>query len=158
MVQHWGMAIVPIGAWCMIEGTTSHRAAPPIPAQFRNSRVMSTTANLEDFRHELSVLTKRVESVEAQLARNGNRALPPLELAPDILAKVRAITQEIFPGKCEFTSELDPEYPEDRYVVVNVEATGEVQEIVDRGEVWHDRIRQVWPELWDTLRLSIDPR
>jgi hypothetical protein len=30
------------------------------------------------------------------------------------------------PSPSEFTSEFDPEYPEDRYLVVNIKATGEI--------------------------------
>lgn len=118
---------------------------------------MSTTA-VDEIRRELNVLSSRVEAVEARLAQNGDAQARSPELPPDLLDQVREITQEIFPGKCEFTSEFDPEYPEDRYVVVNVEATGDIKEIVDRECVWDQRVRQLRPDLWDTLRLSVVPR
>ena len=117
---------------------------------------MSTTSSTDEIRHELALLTSRVAAVEARLAGN-EAAGPPFDLAI-VIAEVRAITQELFPGKCEFTSEFDPEYPDDRYVVVNVEASGELKEIVDRECRWHERIRQRWPNLWDTLRLLVVPR
>jgi hypothetical protein len=118
---------------------------------------MSTTTNIDDIRQELNVLTSRVEAVESRLAQNGT-ALPSAFDLAGVMDEVRAVTQELFPGKCEFTSEFDPEYPDDRYVVVNVEATGEPREIVDRCCKWHERVRQLWPELWDTLRLFVVPR
>jgi hypothetical protein len=118
---------------------------------------MSTTTSADEFRQALALLTSRVEAVEARLAQNGADPPPPLDLA-SVMTEVREITQKLFPGKCEFTSECDPEYPEDRYVVVEVEATGEPKEIIDRESVWDERIRQRWPNLWDTLRLLVVPR
>jgi hypothetical protein len=117
---------------------------------------MSTTT-IDDIRQELCALTSRVEAVESRLARNEVAEPPPFDLA-SIMAEVREITQELFPGKCEFTNEYDPEYPDDRYVVVNVEATGDPKEIVDLCCEWHERIRRLWPHLWDTLRLLVVPR
>ena len=118
---------------------------------------MSTTADPNDIREELNILAGRVDAVERRLAQNGSGAAAAFDLA-SIMEDVRQITQELFPGKCEFTSECDPEYPEDRYVVVSVEATGEPKEIVDRSCVWHERIRQLRPDLWDALRLFVVPR
>jgi hypothetical protein len=120
---------------------------------------MSTILTSDDFRQELHVLTRRVEALERRFGQNGNTAPVdmPFEVA-GIMAEVRSIAQELFPGKCEFTTECDPEYPDDRYVVVNVEANGSPKEIVDRELVWDQRIRQLWPHLWDKLVLSVVPR
>lgn len=118
---------------------------------------MSTTTNIDDIRQELNVLTSRVEAVESRLAQNGT-ALPSAFDLAGVMAEVREITQELFPGKCEFTSEFDPEYPEDRYVVVNVEASGDLKEIAERGCVWHERIRPLTAGEFGILRLSIIPR
>jgi hypothetical protein len=118
---------------------------------------MSTIADTNDIRLELAMLTSRLEAVEQRLAQNGTAPTAPFDLA-SIMPQVSAIAQELFPGPCEFTTEFDPEYPEDRYVVVNVEATGEPKEIIDRESVWDKRIRQVWPELWDKLVLFVVPR
>jgi hypothetical protein len=118
---------------------------------------MSTITDTNDIRHQLTMLSSRVEALERRLGQNGSAALAPFDLA-SVMPEVRAITQELFPGPCEFTHEFDPEYPEDRYVVVNVESSGEFKEILDRECCWHDRIRQLWPDLWDKLRLSVVPR
>jgi hypothetical protein len=75
-----------------------------------------------------------------------------------VIRDVQEITQELFPGKCEFTHEFDPEYPDDRYVVVNVEAQGEPKELVDRSCQWDERIRQVPGYVFGKLRISIVPR
>ena len=118
---------------------------------------MSTTADPNDIREELNILASRVDAVERRLARNGSDAAAAFDLA-SIMEDVRQITQELFPGKCEFTSECDPEYPEDRYVVVNVEASGELKEIAERGCVWDERVRELSESLFRNLRLLIAPR
>ena len=85
---------------------------------------MSTATDTNDIRHEITMLASRVEAVELRLAQNGAAPAATFDLA-SVMADVRQISHDLFPGKCEFTSEFDPEYPDDRYVVVNVEATGE---------------------------------
>jgi hypothetical protein len=76
----------------------------------------------------------------------------------EVIDVVRKVTQDIFPGKCEFTHEFDPEFPGDRYVVVNVEAKGEPKELVHHSENWHKQIEAVVPNSFGNLRLLIVPR
>lgn len=127
------------------------------PDGFPYGCFMSTTTSADEIRQELALLTSRVEAVEARLAANGTAAPPGFNLA-DVMAEVREITQGLFPGKCEFTSEFDPEYPDDRYVVVEVEASGDLKEIAERGCTWHERIRPLTAGVFGILRLSIVPR
>lgn len=117
---------------------------------------MSATTDHLAIREELSVLASRIEAVEARLGRNGSMPTPFLDLT-SVMADVREITRELFPGKCEFTSEFDPEYPEDRYLVVNVEASGDPKDIVARTCRWHERIRKLSANLPGNLRLSVVP-
>jgi hypothetical protein len=118
---------------------------------------MSTNTDTNDIRHQLTMLSSRVEALERRLGQNGAAAPAPFDLA-SVMPEVRAITQELFPGPCEFTNEFDPEYPEDRYVVVNVEAAGDLKQIAERGCRWDERIRQLSANLFRILRLSIVPR
>jgi hypothetical protein len=118
---------------------------------------MSTTMSTDDLCFGLALLSRRVEVLEVRLGVNGIAASAPFDLA-GIADKIREITQELFPGPCKLTHKFDPEYPEDGYVVVKAEATGDIKEIVDREEVWDRRVRQLWPDLWDTLRLLVVPR
>jgi len=117
---------------------------------------MSTTTDTDDIRRELQVLARRLEQVESQLAGNGV-AIPDAADLGAQMSNVREITQALFPGRCEFTSEFDPEYPDDRYVVVNVEAKGEPRDIVDRTCEWHARILNLSDGLHGRLRLSVVP-
>jgi hypothetical protein len=116
---------------------------------------MSTTTDTAEIRSELAALSRRVAAIECRLSENGNALHPALDSA--LMAKVREVTAQIFAGKCDFTDEFDPEYPDDRYVVVNVVATGDPQQIVDRTCEWHERIRSLSAELAGVLRLSVVP-
>jgi hypothetical protein len=117
---------------------------------------MSTIADSDDIRHEITLLADRIGTVESRL--QNEVALPATLETATLMVQVRRITQDLFPGMCEFTNEFDPENPDDRYVVVNVEATGDPKEIVDRSCAWHLRIRKLSTDLSDMLRLSIVPR
>jgi hypothetical protein len=118
---------------------------------------MSIAIGSDDIRHELHLLTGRVEALERTVGQTSGAVSAPFDLE-SVRDKVREIAQELFPGPCEFTDKVDPEYPEDRYVLVRVEATGDIKEIVDREEVWDERIRELWPDLWDKLVLFVVPR
>jgi hypothetical protein len=72
---------------------------------------MSTTTESSELRRQLTQLTHRLEVIEARL--NGAANPESVDL-PGRLADVSQNTRELFPGKCEFTSESDPEYPDDR--------------------------------------------
>lgn len=118
---------------------------------------MSATTEILALREVLNVLADRVEAVESRLAQNGSVPAATCDIAR-VMTDVREITQELFPGKCEFTSEFDPEYPEDQYVLVHVEATGSPKEIVDRSCLWDEGIRRIASELAGCVRLFVVPR
>lgn len=70
---------------------------------------------------------------------------------PDVMR----MTQEFFPGESCVKLESDPEFPEDTYLVVDVRASGTAEEIVNRRSQWHKRLRQISPECFGNVRLSI---
>jgi hypothetical protein len=117
---------------------------------------MSTTTEIAAIREELSDLAERLGAVESQLGKNGSAPSLPFDVAA-VMADIRQITQEIFPGRFGFTYEHDPEYPDDQYLVVEVDATGTASEVVERSHEWHDRIRHLSQELAQDLRLLIVP-
>jgi len=117
---------------------------------------MSTTTETSEIRRELNALARRIEGIESRLTRNGDAISGDLDLAGR-MADIREISGRFFPGTCDFRSEFDPEYPDDRYVVVNVEASGNPREIVDLTCQWHECIRALSAELSGKLRLSVTP-
>ncbi len=105
----------------------------------------------------LESLARRVDAIESQLATGVRRGLLTDSLSP-WMSNVQRITEELFPGPFSCNDEFDPEYPDDTYVVISVESTGEMHEVVRRQREWHERIRALSPDLFGKLRLSINPR
>jgi hypothetical protein len=104
----------------------------------------------------LESLAKRVDALEQRLAV-GVRPGPSAISLPVLLPEVKRITEELFPGSFSWSDEFDPEYPEDAYVVIHVESTGDMQDVVRRRSEWHERIRTLDPGLFGKLRLAISP-
>ena len=105
----------------------------------------------------LESLAQRVDALEQQLAVGVRRGSSPSSLSA-WMSDVKQITEELFPGAFSCSDESDPEYPDDTYVVISVESTGDIREIVRRQCEWHERVRSLAPDLFGKLRLAISPR
>ncbi len=102
----------------------------------------------------VAVLEQRVDALEDRLDAKGDRSAP----IPDVTGlrdEVVRVTQELFPGQVAITVTDDPDYPRDSYTVVYAQASGEIKEIEDRREQWHQRVAQLSSAL-KLLRLSLD--
>ena len=105
---------------------------------------------------QLATLEIRVQALECRLERTGTPRPNRFDVA-HVMPEVMNITQELFPGESRVNVESDPEFPEDAYLVVDVQASGTAEEIVNRRSQWHERLRQVSPECFGNVRLSITP-
>jgi hypothetical protein len=105
----------------------------------------------------LEALAQRIDALEHRLAPAVQRGTLTASLSP-WMPNVKRITEELFPGPLTCSVESDPEYPGDTYVVISVESTGEMSDVVRRRREWHERIRALSPDLFGKLRLSISPR
>ncbi|MEO8498263.1 MAG: hypothetical protein ABI614_24635 [Planctomycetota bacterium] len=105
----------------------------------------------------LESLAQRVDALEQRLAAVDRSASSKPDLSA-VMVDVIQISQELFPGPFSSSDDSDPEFPDDTYVVVSVESTGDMQDIVRRRAEWHERIRALAPGLFGKLRLSISPR
>ena len=105
----------------------------------------------------LESLAQRVDALEQRMATGVRSGSSTADLSA-LMSDVRSITEELFPGPFSYDDEFDPEYPEDTYVVINVESTGDMREVIRRECKWHERIRALAPDLFGKLRLSISPR
>ncbi len=63
----------------------------------------------------------------------------PFQVA-DAIGRILDITTELFPGEVVVGNSADPEYPDDRFVVFTVGASGELDEILDRECEWLRRV------------------
>lgn len=81
---------------------------------------------------------------------------PPSGEAIALPKEVLDATQELFPGRVELEVDADPEDPGQAFLVITVEASGDVGELVHRRGQWHDRVRALLG--CRDVRLSIVPR
>ncbi len=72
---------------------------------------------------------------------NDSPQVPELsECSPELSARIIAMTHELFPGPIRVETDIDPEFPDDKRFVVEVEARGEFREIIERELRWHDKL------------------
>ncbi len=79
----------------------------------------------------------------------------PLQAA-DTIGRILDITTELFPGEVAVGNSADPEFPDDRFVVFTVDASGELDEILDRECEWLRRVAAITPGT-HAFRLSVHP-
>jgi len=72
------------------------------------------------------------------------------------LAAVLAITKRLFPDGASVTESFDPAWPDDKFFVVNVVATGDPDSIIQRQSEWHTELAKILPDNADGFQLSID--
>lgn len=73
------------------------------------------------------------------------------------LDEVIEMTREFFSGPISTEVMFDPEFPSDRWTVIDVEASGSSKELVELSCQWHERLARQFPELVSYIRLSIYP-
>ena len=73
----------------------------------------------------------------------------------DLMADIIGITQELFPGAVSTYVLDDPEYPQSRFTVIEAQASGPVEDVVERRVEWHRRVSRLG-ESCSTLRLTLD--
>lgn len=76
----------------------------------------------------------------------------------DQLDAILELTQRMFPGPVAAQVVADPEWPDDRCLVLDVEASGEFQEILQRECAWHRQLQRLIPGRLEVVALSIMPR
>jgi len=72
------------------------------------------------------------------------------------LAKLAEQTAQLFPGGLHIAAEEDPEIAEEAYLVFHVRGHGDVREVADLMQKWHDAAHQLIPDHSAKLRLSVD--
>ncbi len=62
---------------------------------------------------------------------------------PALFAQIVDLTRELFPGEVLMYIQDDPEYPQDRYTVIEAEVSGSPEDVVARELEWHRRVVRV---------------
>jgi hypothetical protein len=74
------------------------------------------------------------------------------------LEQVKRITHEVFAGPFKCLEREDAEIDNDRHFTFRVVDNGELGDILDRYNLWHERLSEVPASLRSAFRLSIDTR
>ncbi len=78
----------------------------------------------------------------------------PIDL-PKLMVDVFRVTQELFPGEVSARVMNDPEYPEEHFTVIEAQASGPPEKVVERRVEWHRRVSRLSPYC-STLCLTLD--
>ncbi len=102
----------------------------------------------------VALLVQRVQALEERIEANRASTMRAADLS-SLIANVVRITQDLFPGTVSIQVMNDPEYPQDGFTVIEAQASGSIEQVVDRRAEWHKRITRLSP-LCSTLRLTLD--
>lgn len=110
----------------------------------------------EEFSHivaRVNELSQDVETLKAQFAARD--AGPPYEEVRAAIDQVRAMTIEVFGNVGEIEETCDIEDESWRIIVVHVDDSGEVEDIVKRAKTWNSRLSEAPREVRTLFRLSL---
>ena len=111
-------------------------------ASFPGGRPAMTVSNAElaaPLDRVVGLLERRVQALEERLEPNRPGTEMPADLS-SLMADVVRVTQDLFPGHVSVQVMADPEYPQDRFTVIEAQTSGDVIDVVDRRAEWHRRV------------------
>ena len=117
---------------------------------------VSNTESATPLQRSVELLEQRVQALEERLGHKPATATPSVDL-PSLMTDVFRITQELFPGEVSARVMSDPQYPQECFTVVEAQASGPPEEVVDRRVEWHKRVSRLSPYC-STLCLTLDHR
>ncbi len=74
--------------------------------------------------------------------------------ALEMLAQLKRMTQEVFDCEVQIADDCDPEFPDEKNVLLIVKPLASLDQIVQKESQWVKRLRTIAPD-WDAVRLSI---
>lgn len=102
----------------------------------------------------VALLERRVQALEEWIEANHASTTRTADLS-SLMADVVRITKELFPGAVSVQVMYDPEYPQQGFTVIEAQASGSIEQVVDRRAEWHKRVTTLSPHC-STLRLTLD--
>ena len=91
----------------------------------------------------------------AQIA-NVSFAVPTVNVGVDIISKLVAVTGELFGGNVSIEEDHDPDFSDERYLVIAAETSLDPKSIVRAELAWIEILTSLAPN-WHSVRLSIRP-
>lgn len=106
-----------------------------------------------NLRRELFELRQLVE-LRSLGAASSHSALEPTDFN-EVIPEIIRITNELFPGTASIELDDDSEEGGELFTIINVTASGDPKEIVERRCRWHDLVSAICPSC--RFRISIVP-
>jgi hypothetical protein len=127
-------------------------------AETYDARIAALQVEIADLRRSVRRLERQQRAGGQSYAAAEDLSMPACESGMDqALDCVRQFTKAMFPGEVSIEAMADPERPEERFVVFNVTAAGEVQELLRRQRQWHEEVLRRAPDAFNLFRISITP-
>jgi hypothetical protein len=108
--------------------------------------------------HEQASFPPGGEVSSSQFAGQGE---PPTEMGSklvEVVGKIVALSQRLFPGPVTIDYSYDPENPSDEYLVFDVVAQGQYADYRDREFQWHEEVEKIVPGSLGDFRLCVMPQ
>lgn len=118
----------------------------------------SDIVRIAELEREVESLKLTVESLVGRRAASAAGELRTPDYSPQTLAHVVRLTEQLFPGGVSVEVLSDPESPSETFIVLNVEAHGDPQELLERQCQWHERVAALASAAAGGYRLSINPQ
>ena len=118
----------------------------------------SDTVRITELERQVESLKLTVEGLAGRQASSTASEPQTPDDAPHTLAHVVQLTEQLFPGAVSLELLTDPESPSETFIVLNVEAHGDAQELIERQCQWHERVAALAIAEAGSYRLSINPR
>lgn len=123
------------------------------PAASDSGITVPNASDLAELGHAVADMKRQVAALEARVIA----ASPPTPVVA-ALDRIMDLTAELFPGPAVLRRDFDPDFPNDQWLVMEVEATGTVREILDREIDWHRRLDSLDPSIANQFRLCLFPK
>jgi len=107
----------------------------------------------------IAALELQVDQLKSEVSRlSRSRSADCDAISGPDFAEVLRITQDMFPESTpEVELAVDPENPDEPFVVVTVRCSEEIDKIVEKKLAWHDRISGLAADNSCLIRLSVIP-
>ena len=99
-------------------------------------------------------LEREIAALKFQLGGESSIAASVLE----VMGRLVAVTNRIFPGPLEIDYGFDPDDPKDRWLCFHVVARGEYAEYRHLKSEWYDEVAKLIPGTLCEFRLSVMPQ
>lgn len=127
-------------------------------AETHDARIAALQLEIADLRRSVRRLERQQRAGGQTYTAAQDVSMPaPGSCMADAVDRVQQLTEVMFPGEVSVEATADPETPEERFIVFNVTAAGDVEGLLRRQRQWHEEVLRRAPDALNLFRISITP-